>query len=175
MNLAATVELSFGGVGSGCRGPSCGRKPTFNGLTKEQQDAIKKVPEAHLRGLTSIGTKGFNQKEKNIARAYYWPSKRPFIKLGRDTGAFDLLHEIGHHVHDTVLTPQERKVWKKSPSEIPVGGHLHEDPDREEQFAEAYAHLMSGNKRSQATISNDPERTGKNAIELVKNLLKGKE
>lgn len=30
MNLAATLEMFFGGPGSGCRGPNCGRKPSLS-------------------------------------------------------------------------------------------------------------------------------------------------
>lgn len=58
MNLASTIFLLAGGMGSGCRGPNCGRKVLYHGTTLEKANEIlkhgfkvKKSGSAH-QGLT---------------------------------------------------------------------------------------------------------------------------
>lgn len=43
MNLRAIVKLHFGGIGSGCHGPNCGRRP---GSLTELQQRIRQSPNA---------------------------------------------------------------------------------------------------------------------------------
>lgn len=53
MNLAATIQLYFGGAGSGCRGPNCGRPATGKTKEAEIQKIAKdnKIDLEHQRSL----------------------------------------------------------------------------------------------------------------------------
>jgi hypothetical protein len=45
LNLAATIEISAGGPGSGCTGPNCGRPKSMGNITKGKVKGLGTLPE----------------------------------------------------------------------------------------------------------------------------------
>lgn len=77
MNLAATIELYAGGLGSGCRGSNCGRgKLLYHGTDKANLSSIKKlglIPQkslGHYTGEKWEEGKVFLTESKEVARKY---------------------------------------------------------------------------------------------------------
>lgn len=114
MNLEMT--LWFGGMGSGCQGPNCGRKPEFNkysgpnvffhGTTIEKVDSIRK------RGLRIGQRKNFYKGSK---------SKAIFLTTNRDQARY-----FGHKVASAKRGSKGYAIVKL---EIPEELHKGFDPD----------------------------------------------
>jgi hypothetical protein len=77
MNLAATVALSFGGIGSGCRGPSCGRPKVLEEGSKEQQ-AFSVYRGSEFRGINTALRRRAELKDDEYGRHRY--DQKPIVE-----------------------------------------------------------------------------------------------
>lgn len=90
MNLASALALQFGGPGSGCRGPNCGRKA---GTWRE--DPLAKVPDVLYRGT---GPGSFDQTARDFEGGelgggiYFTPHKE--VAEGYTEGPGHVTHEV---------------------------------------------------------------------------------
>jgi len=111
------------------------------------KQALKNVPEKHLTGLRNIEIKNFLHVEGAPAAGAYWREKDKiqydYDCLGTRKGDEIVLHEVGHHVYDDIISDKAKRewqrIWGESRGVMPTG---YAKTCASEGFAEYYQYYM---------------------------------